>query len=409
MSNRLKVFLCHSSADKTTVRELYDRLLTEGWIDPWLDEKKLLPGQDWDLAIEKAVEESHAVIVCVSNSSVTKEGYIQKELRFVLDIALTKPEEEIFVIPLRLEDCQPPRRLRAFHYVDYFPKPQQDNAFNMVLESLKLRAGTVGVKVGRDSVPTTPAEPKPTQVVAPSASRIASQVYDFEPQMIHIPAGKFVMGSNDYDDAKPPHTVELSEYYIGKYPVTNREYQAFVRDAKYKAPKSWGGDQFPQGKANHPVVYVSWKDAVAYCKWLSKKTGSQYRLPTEAEWEKAARGTDDHRYPWGSAAPNKDLLNYKNNVGDTTVVGKYEGGKSPYGVYDMVGNVWEWVNDWYGKTYYQKSPTKNPLGPTSGESRVLRGGSWGNFDFHNVHSVYRCYNAPTYIIDDVGFRCACSV
>ncbi|NTV38161.1 MAG: toll/interleukin-1 receptor domain-containing protein [Anaerolineales bacterium] len=94
----LRVFLCHSSHDKPAVRELYDRLLAEGWIDPWLDEKKLLPGQDWDLAIEKAVEESHAVLACLSQNSVTKEGYIQKELRFVLDFALTKPEEEIFVI-----------------------------------------------------------------------------------------------------------------------------------------------------------------------------------------------------------------------------------------------------------------------------------------------------------------------
>ena len=126
MSRPLRVFLCHSSQDKPAVRELYQKLSTEPWIQPWLDEKKLLPGQDWDLAIERAVEESDAVIVLISNSSVTKEGYIQKELRFILDIALTKPEEEIFVIPLRLEDCQPPRRLRAFHYVDYFPQEQQE-------------------------------------------------------------------------------------------------------------------------------------------------------------------------------------------------------------------------------------------------------------------------------------------
>lgn len=139
----LRVFLCHASQDKLVVRELYERLLAEGWIDPWLDEKKLLPGQDWDLTIEKAVENSHAVIVCVSQRSVTKEGYINKELRLVLDEALIKPEEETFVIPLRLEDCQMPRRLRSFQWLDYFPKEQQDSAYQILLKSLKMRADSL--------------------------------------------------------------------------------------------------------------------------------------------------------------------------------------------------------------------------------------------------------------------------
>jgi formylglycine-generating enzyme required for sulfatase activity len=217
------------------------------------------------------------------------------------------------------------------------------------------------------------------------------------------------MGSNDDDDEKPPHKVNLSEYFIGKYPVTNREYQAFVKDAKYKAPKGWNGDQFPQNKAEHPVVNVSWHDAVAYCAWLSKKTGKTYRLPTEAEWEKAARGTDGRKYPWGNKPePNRDLLNYNDNVEDTTEVGSYEDGRSPYDVYDMAGNVLEWVHDWHGETYYQKSPPKNPLGPNSGKYRVLRGGSWydGN-DF--ARSAFRGYVTPDVIYYNFGFRCARSL
>lgn len=121
------------------MRELYQRLLAEGWIDPWLDEEKLLSGQDWDLEIEKPVEDSDAVIVCMSEKSVTKEGYVQKEIRKVLDIALEKPEETVFVIPLRLDDCELPRRLRAWHYVDYFPAEGRERAFQRLLQSLNIR------------------------------------------------------------------------------------------------------------------------------------------------------------------------------------------------------------------------------------------------------------------------------
>jgi hypothetical protein len=138
-SHKLRVFLCHASQDKPVVRELYQRLLAEGWIDPWLDEEKLLPGQDWDMEIEKAVEAAEVVIVCLSNNSVSKEGYIQKELRFVLDIALEKPEGTIFVVPLRLDDCELPRRLSSWHYVNYFPPEQRDRAYQLLLKSLDFR------------------------------------------------------------------------------------------------------------------------------------------------------------------------------------------------------------------------------------------------------------------------------
>ncbi len=136
---KLRVFLCHASQDKPVVRELYQKLLAEGWVDPWLDEEKLLPGQDWDLEIERAVEASDAVIVCLSNKSVTKEGYVQRELKFVLDIALEKPEGTIFIVPLRLDDCVLPRRLRALQYVDYFPHEQQKRAYQRLLQSLNIR------------------------------------------------------------------------------------------------------------------------------------------------------------------------------------------------------------------------------------------------------------------------------
>lgn len=140
----LRVFLCHSSMDKPAIRELYESLRTEIWIDPWLDEEKLFPGQDWETEIEKAVESSDVVIICLSNNSINKRGFVQKELRYALDVALEMPEETIFIIPLRLEDCTPPRSLRDWHYADYF-EGQRERVLQKILVSLKRRAESLGL------------------------------------------------------------------------------------------------------------------------------------------------------------------------------------------------------------------------------------------------------------------------
>jgi len=142
---KLRVFLCHASQDKPIVRELYQRLLAEDWIDPWLDEERLLPGQDWNLEIEKAVESSDAVIVCVSSVSVVKEGYVQKELRRVLRIAEEKLEGAIFILPVRLDDCAIPRQLREIQFLDYFPESKRDVAYEKLKKSLKIRKDALGI------------------------------------------------------------------------------------------------------------------------------------------------------------------------------------------------------------------------------------------------------------------------
>jgi len=245
---------------------------------------------------------------------------------------------------------------------------------------------------------------------APPPSEQANQ----PASVVLVPAGEFTMGSQEsYPTERPPRKVYLDAFYVDKYEVTNAEYQAFVKatgrpepmgiglvEGKFVADfRPWRDSQF--NKPNQPVVCVGWEDAEAYAKWAGK------RLPTEAEWEKAARGATDARaYPWGDDAPDCTLANADNCEKDTTQVGSYPTGASPYGVMDMAGNVFEWTNDWYSAGYYYTSPDSNPQGPTSGMGWVLRGGAFeaywqwervakryyrGTFDFSNV---------------DIGFRCA---
>ncbi|MCA1899879.1 MAG: SUMF1/EgtB/PvdO family nonheme iron enzyme [Chloroflexi bacterium] len=245
---------------------------------------------------------------------------------------------------------------------------------------------------------------------APAAPAISAKGFDFEPQMVRIPAGKFLMGSEQGNDEKPVHEVNLSEYFIGKYPVTNREYQAFLRDTGYKPPRFWEGDQFPAGKAEHPAVYVSWEDARAYCAWLSNVTGKPYRLPTEAEWEKAASWDDAKKekrvYPWGNEFDPKKCNTRESGIGDTSEVGRFSPqGDSPYGCADMSGNVWEWTSSLY-KPYPYKAEDGREDEKNAGPG-VLRGGSWYDVA-DSVRAANRLSYAPVVNLN-VGFRCAYSL
>ncbi|HMR99973.1 MAG TPA: SUMF1/EgtB/PvdO family nonheme iron enzyme [Anaerolineales bacterium] len=239
----------------------------------------------------------------------------------------------------------------------------------------------------------------------------------FEPQMVRILAGNFLMGStpeqiaqainngadkNWVQNETPQHTVELSEYSIGKYPINNREYQSFVREAKYNPPRSWDGDQFPAEKGSHPVVNVSWEDANAYCKWLGEKTKKNYRLPTEAEWEKAARGEDGRVYPWGNDFDPKKTNTSESNIGATSDVGKFSPqGDSPYGCADMAGNVWEWTSSLFKGYPYHADDGREDMHANG--ARVLRGSS-----FVNHYRYAHCASRHVAFGNDVGFRVASS-
>ena len=232
--------------------------------------------------------------------------------------------------------------------------------------------------------------------------------------MILVPAGPFPMGvpKGDRDggrDEYPRHEVVLDKYYIDIYEVTHGRYAEFVKATGHRAPENpkypkrtlWS-DHLSDSLSERPVINVDWQDADAYCRWAGK------RLPTEAEWEKAARGTDDRRFPWGNVEPTHKHLNFNQQwQGEKTLmpVGSYEAGKSPFGAYDMAGNVWEWVSDWYDPLYYEKSPGVNPKGPDSGTYKVLRSSGW-SVETPLVRLFTRVKSDPTNRNDSTGFRCA---
>jgi len=528
--HQLKVFLCHSSHDKAVVRELYQRLNAEGWIDPWLDEENLYPGQDWDLEIEKAVETADAVIICLSNNSVSKEGYLQRELRFVLRIADYKPEGTVFVIPVRLDDCHIPRRLEMWQYVEYFPESRKDWAYQRLLGSLKVRAQKLGIPtvdplaeekarkekqerearekaareksereaaqkaareqaereaaqkaarekaereaadraarekaeqaaamqvaplddaagkpfqpfpVGPNPSETKPRKLKPEYIVAiiGAAATLLAALIGILPQIFKpddaaptatsstlpltplpteitdskgvtmrlVPAGEFTMGSdNHWDNEKPAHKVSLDDFYMDVYEVTNALYKDCVEIGPCTAPSKtnsytrgnyYGNPEFD----NYPVIHVDWNQANTYCEWRGA------RLPTEAEWEKAARGgLEGKLYPWGDDAPvcSAGATNGANfrecSPRDTSPVGSYAANR--YGLYDMAGNVWEWVDDWYA-AYPGNTVSDSSYGTTY---RVLRGGSW-IYNPNLLRVSYRVRFIPSFRNDFIGFRCS---
>ena len=240
--------------------------------------------------------------------------------------------------------------------------------------------------------------------------------------MVTVGAGKFIRGSKEQDREKPARKIHLDEFMIGKYPVTNQEFKAFIEDGGYKDKELWKpeGWQWREKESisepeywhdrkwngsNFPVVGVGWYEASAYAEWLSKETGDRYVLPTEAQWEKAARGSEGFSYPWGEKWGEDHCNSDECGLGRTSPVGIFPEGKSPYGCLDMAGNVWEWCADWYEGDYYKKSPDRNPKGPTDGSYRVIRGGSWFNSRW-NCRAAFRYWYLPALRFYYCGFRLA---
>jgi formylglycine-generating enzyme required for sulfatase activity len=253
--------------------------------------------------------------------------------------------------------------------------------------------------------------------------------------LARIPAGDFLMGAADAEeDERPVHRVFVGEFLIGRFPVTHEEYARFIRTTGHPAPTIrtlplvvsganddvfkelaapyvWHNDEPPAGYGSHPVVLVRYDDALAYCAWLSETTGRLVRLPTEAEWEKAARGgCEGLRYPWGNDI-DASRCNFLADPSAKKSRGTRPTGTYPpnaYGLHDMAGNVWEWVSDWYSADYYGAGDVNDPSGPASGNMRIVRGGSWVNADVGMLRCAYRHKVPPDTYSYSVGFRIVCA-
>ena len=506
MPRQLRVFLCHASQDKPAVRRLH-RYLKQHGISPWLDQMDLLPGQNWEVEIPKALFNSDVILVCLSKNSVNKEGYVQKEIVYALDKAMEKPQGTIFIIPVKLEECDVPKRLSPYQWVDYYrtdgrkrllmglnervknfgediipviledtrkirkieksavvntapPVMPLENDPDLLKELEKIAVlvkpsrksdsrylGVAGIiliilvllgvisflnnlpnKGGDEENPTastlaelptlaltlttpkviktdTPRIQLTTPTPAPTLGIGSTMISEKDGMvMVYVPAGEFTMGSDSNSDEQPIGQVNLDAFWIDQTEVTNVMYAQCVKNSGCTLPSSessfshnsyYGNPEFD----NYPVIYVDWNQAKDYCSWVGRK------LPSEAEWEKAARGTDQRTYPWGEEI-DCDISNFNFKCfGDTTKVGNYLDGASLYSTFDMAGNVWEWVSSLYLPYPYDEKDGREDL--TASGSRALRGGSW-SFNVIHARSANRNKNAPIITDDDIGFRCSLS-
>ena len=271
------------------------------------------------------------------------------------------------------------------------------------------------------TIPTISPSPEPT--LTPSPTPYPTRIIDDQGAvMVLVPAGQFLMGSDSWSGSeKPVHQVYLDSFYIDQFEVSYSDFVEFLNQVGnqiegvagkahwveeddpdlriHRVDNNWQADP---GLENHPMNEVTWFGARAFCEWRGA------RLPSEAEWEKAARGTDGRTYPWGEMEPTCEMANFAGCYYDSVPVDSYPDWVSPYGLYNMAGNVHEWTNDWYGEDYYANSPTDNPTGPESGDYKVFRGASWFNGNYQ-TRTTYRYPKLPVLTYKANGFRCVKSL
>ncbi|MFT3893743.1 MAG: SUMF1/EgtB/PvdO family nonheme iron enzyme [Anaerolineales bacterium] len=405
---KLQVFLCHASQDKSKVRELYQRLVVEPWIDPWLDAEKLLPGQDWNLEIEKALRAADMIIVCLSKEFVSKEGYVQREFRKAVSYAEEKPEGTTYIIPLRLDDCETPYKFQQWQWLDYFATGAQDK----LLISLRMRAEKLGIGHGSKSTAgvdtVSKSHPEPTGFTPGGRPFYKFAGMEF----VKVPAGDFYMGADNMEDASPQHLIYQLNYdfYIGRYPVTNQEFSLYLRDRERPI-------LIARSQMKLPIANVFWIDADTYIDWLNNMhdtelpTGYIFSLPSESEWEKAARGVDANEYPWGNEFDARRCNSLEGGKKGPTPVGTYSHqGDSAFGAADMAGNVWEWTRSLKRKgntlySYPYRFDDGREEAVYDDAEYILRGGSFES-NKEEIRCAKRSWLKPKQGSNTISFRVA---
>ena len=367
------VFISHAWEDKESFARPLAEALEAKRLRVWFDEFTLHVGDRLRRSIDHGLANSRYGVVILSPHFFRKE-WPQKELD---GLVTREAAGEKVVLPV-------------WH--------------NISAEQIKGYSPTLADRVAVSS-------DRGLEHVVSELLRVIRPRLPLEPEMILIPAGEFLMGSDPQkdkyakDNEQPQHGLYLPDYYIAKIPVTNAQYAAFLEATGHDQPRHWEGVRLPRGKEDHPVIWVTWHDAMAYCNWLAEKTGKPYRLPSEAEWEKAARGTDGRIFPWGNQWDRKRCNTLESRIDDTTPVGAYPEGASPYGLLDMVGNVWEWTSSLYEP--YPYKPYDGREDPAADSPRVLRGGSWLP-NRRLARCAVRYGLNPDFRSSDHGFRVAAS-
>jgi sulfatase modifying factor 1 len=427
----MRIFLSYSSKDRALAEPIYYALRADRH-KVFFDRSDLPPGQEYDAHIRQAIEAADLFIFLVSPDSISEGSYTLAEL----DIAQKtwgSPGGRVLPVLVRpTELARVPAYLRAVTILEpdgNVPALVGDAVHRIALRrrrAVKAYASaglgvTVALAAGAYLLLLRPAiapperqagQAAPAATPSPAGPRATPTAKDASGQPLLaiegkdgaaarlVPAGTFVMGD---DENAPRHEVSLDGFYMDVDEVTASRYAKFLAaTGQTSRPEGWGGLDL-SSRGDRPVIGVSWQEANAYCRWAGK------RLPTEAEWEKAARGTDERAYPWGNAAPSPTLANFGKRQTNAyrdglAPVGSHVAGKSPYEINDLAGNVSEWVADWY----VEDLPTDvawNPTGPASGKGKVIRGGGWYDPP-DRLRSAKRFYASPGNRADDLGFRCA---
>lgn len=438
MTAPLKTFIIYASADRE-LRDEFERhlkpLVDLGWLSLWSD-KEIAPGEQWDSTIKRNLHNADIFLMLVS-VDFYNSGYIRAE---ELNTAISRLENgDSLIIPIIARHCSwkyfpvikdlqvlPPDGIAV---TDMEHWKTRDKAWSIVVERIgdrieTLRTGNkekhnnhlskVDTSKNKSSAVTRDTKHLEPFYTLKIHNGTVTRDFPQAPEMVFVEGGTFQMGD---ESEQPIHPVTLQDFHIGKYPVTFEEYDFFCEATHREKPKDEGW-----GRGKRPVINVNYEDALAYCAWLTQKTGNKYHLPSEAQWEFAARGGNiSKRFKFAGSDVVEEVAWYCENSGDKILTGNWnleklnsnncktrpvgEKKSNELGIHDMSGNVWEWCNDWYNADYYKNSPTNAPDGPASGSRRVCRGGSWLSVP-QGCRVAYRNSYSPGNRGDGIGFRLA---
>jgi formylglycine-generating enzyme required for sulfatase activity len=393
----MRIFLSYSAKNRALVEPIYLALRAQRR-KVFFDRTDLPPGEEYDTRIRQAIEGSHLFVFLVSPESLEPGSYTLTEL----DIAQKTWEHPAGkVLPVVLRpiglDRLPPylKSVTILEPEGNVPAAVTDAVHRIALARRRAVLKKFAIGLGAAIIVGASAYFY-VENRQPSREMIGK---DGAPAML-VPAGNFAMGD---DEEAPLREIYTDPFYIDKYEVTTKRYAKFLQATGSVRPPDYWEDARIDSSSELPVVGVDWHDAEAYCRWAGK------RLPTEAEWEKAARGTDGRLYPWGNDEPTPARANFAKSAprpykGGLAAVGSHAPGKSPYDVQDIAGNASEWVADWYAEAF-TRGDVRNPKGPESGTGKVIRGGGWQD-PAQRLKSTKRFYASPSNRADDIGFRCA---